>query len=86
MSFGRARSRLAGSKRRRENPKVAETVDRRAGETMSTMRHLAINSSQFGDDRPLSAIQVGGGADSICCLMYSSYSLSSAASDKDSPQ
>lgn len=37
----------------------AQEVDRRAAETFATMENLAINSSQFGDDRPLSAIQVG---------------------------
>ncbi|CAN0235899.1 unnamed protein product [Pylaiella littoralis] len=58
MSFGRAKSRLAGAKRRRGNPEEATALDRRAGETLSTMKNLAINSSQFGDDRPLSAIQV----------------------------
>lgn len=58
MSFGRARSRLAGAKRRRGTSAEASAVDRGAGETVSTMKHLAINSSQFGDDRPLSAIQV----------------------------
>ncbi|CAN0147307.1 unnamed protein product [Ectocarpus fasciculatus] len=58
MSFGRAKSRLAGAKRRRGTPEEASALDRRAVETFSTMKNLAINSSQFGDDRPLSAIQV----------------------------
>ncbi|CAM9575668.1 unnamed protein product [Ectocarpus sp. 6 AP-2014] len=58
MSFGRAKSRLAGAKRRRGTPEEASAVDRSAVETFSTMKNLAINSSQFGDDRPLSAIQV----------------------------
>eukprot|EP00903_Cladosiphon_okamuranus_P016638 g15346.t1 len=58
MSFARAKSRLAGTKRRRGDPKVASALDRQAGETLSTMKNLAINSSQFADDRPLSAVQV----------------------------
>ncbi|CBN79037.1 conserved unknown protein [Ectocarpus siliculosus] len=58
MSFGRAKSRLAGAKRRRGTPEETSAVDRRAVETFSTMKNLAINSSQFADDRPLSAIQV----------------------------
>lgn len=59
-SFARARVRLAGAKRRRELPEEAEAVDRRAGEMYSRMQQLTIGSSQFGDDRPLSAIQVRG--------------------------
>ncbi|CAM9864329.1 unnamed protein product [Scytosiphon promiscuus] len=58
MSFGRAKSRLIGAKRRRGTPEEASALDQRAGKTLSTMKNLAINSSQFADDRPLSAIQV----------------------------
>lgn len=58
MSFARAKGRLAGAKRRRGNPEEALALDRQAGETLSTMKNLAINSSQFADDRPLSAVQV----------------------------
>lgn len=58
MSFARAKGRLAGAKRRRGAPEEALALDRQAGETLSTMKNLAINSSQFADDRPLSAIQV----------------------------
>lgn len=63
MSFARAKTRLTGAKRRRGSPEEASALDRQAGETLSTMKNLAINSSQFADDRPLSAIQVRGG----CC-------------------
>ncbi|CAM9846636.1 unnamed protein product, partial [Hapterophycus canaliculatus] len=58
MSFGRAKGRLIGAKRRRGTPEEASALDQQAGETLSTMKNLAINSSQFADDRPLSAIQV----------------------------
>lgn len=58
MSFARAKGRLTGVKRRRGDPEEALALDRQAGETLSTMKNLAINSSQFADDRPLSAIQV----------------------------
>ena len=60
MSFARAKARLVGVKRRRGNSDEALAVDRRASETFATMRQLVINSSQFADDRPLSAIQVFG--------------------------
>ncbi|CAM9300004.1 unnamed protein product, partial [Discosporangium mesarthrocarpum] len=58
FSFSRARERLAGAKRRRERPEEVKEMDSCAAEVMSTARHMVINSSQIGDDRPLSAIKV----------------------------
>ncbi|CAM9214705.1 unnamed protein product [Choristocarpus tenellus] len=58
FSFDRAKGRLLGAKRRRELPEEAKAFDSRAAGVMSTARNLVINSSQIGDERPLSTVQV----------------------------
>lgn len=57
FSFEKARERIRGVKRRRENDSEIERDGKAAEELYESMKNLRIVASQLGDDRPLTTVR-----------------------------
>mmetsp|Transcript_30434 Transcript_30434/g.40195 ORF Transcript_30434/g.40195 Transcript_30434/m.40195 type:complete len:538 (+) Transcript_30434:19-1632(+) len=57
FSFQRGQARLTGQRRKRSESGTQEAQDHIAANLYTTVREMRINSSQFGDERPLSCLR-----------------------------
>ena len=72
-SIKRSQDRLSKRSRTIENSDIKSEDDKYVGSLYATCREMALNSSQFGDDRPLSCVRYAPNGTLIASGSLSSY-------------